>query len=93
MKGERSLKIKAQITKKQQETQGLYKKTHQLVHATWQGHTQRHHYALNAVRNPKGHQQAENLSYSTIVMMCHDDHKIRGHLMGLTNLSIDEGKD
>ena len=54
MKGERSLKIKAQITKKQQETQGLYKKTHQLVHAMWQGHTQRRHYALNAVRNPMG---------------------------------------
>ena len=39
MKGERSLKIKAQITKKQLETQGLCKKTQQSAHATWQGHT------------------------------------------------------
>ena len=93
MNREGSLKIKAQITKKQRETQRMCKKTHQSIHATWQGHTERRHYALNAARNPKGHQQAENLSYSTIVMTRHDDHRIRGHLMGLTNLSIDEGKD
>ena len=93
MNREGSLKIKARITKKQRETQRMCKKTHQSIHATWQGHMECRHYALNATRNPKGHQQAENLSYSTIVMTCNDDHRIRGHLMGLTNLSIDEGKD
>ena len=93
MNREGSLKIEAQITKKQRETQMMCKKTHQSIHATWQRHTKRRHYALNAAQNPKGHQQAENLSYSTVVMTCHDDHRIRGHLMGLTNPYIDEAKD
>ena len=93
MNREGSLKIEAQITKKQRETQMMCKKTHQSIHATWQRHTKRRHYALNAAQNPKGHQQAENLSYSTIVMTRHDDHRIRGHLMGLTNPYIDEVKD
>ena len=51
-----SLNIKAQITKKQQETQRMCKRTHHSIHAAWQGHTKRRHYALNAARNPKGHQ-------------------------------------
>ena len=90
MKGKVSLKIKAQKTKKQQETQGSYKSSQRSARATWPRHMWRRHYTFNTAQNPKSCLQSKNLSFSMVIMTCHDDHRIQGQLMGLTKSTMDE---
>ena len=89
-KGKESLKTKAQKIEKQRETQGACKQLHQSARATWPQRVRRRHCTFNTARNPKSRLQSKNILSSMVVMTCHDDHRIRGQLMGMTKSTIDK---